>query len=145
VIAGLLIVVWKQRGNFRRAPQMLAVAAVAVPDLSREDVTADQLPEDQWLALATKLAGEGELRLAIRALFLSALATMAGRNWIALARFKSNRDYEREFRRRAVSLPQALSAFSMLTMIYNRIWYGLHEPSPELVAECQESVRVLKS
>jgi hypothetical protein len=113
--------------------------------LSREDVTADELPEDEWLALATKLAGEGELRLAIRALFLSALAAMAGRQWIVLARFKSNRDYEREFRRRAASLPQALGAFSSLAAIYNRIWYGLHEPSPELLQQCQQSVQTLKS
>lgn len=119
-------------------------AALAIPDLTREDVTADQLPDDQWLALATKLAGQGELRLAIRALFLSALATLAGRQWITLAIFKSNRDYERELRRRAASAPQALSAFSVLTSIYNRIWYGLHEPSPELVAQCQENLRVLK-
>jgi hypothetical protein len=129
----------------RRAKKAEAVAKAAVPDLSREDVTADQLPEDQWLALAQKLAGEGELRLAIRALFLSALAMMAGRQWVALARFKSNRDYERELRRRAASVPQALSAFSALIAIYNRIWYGLHEPSPELVVECQENLRVLKS
>ncbi|HUS35853.1 MAG TPA: DUF4129 domain-containing protein [Verrucomicrobiae bacterium] len=119
--------------------------ATAIPDLTREDVTADQLPDDQWLALATKLAGEGELRLAIRALFLSALATLAGRQWITLAIFKSNRDYERELRRRAASVPQALSAFGVLTSIYNRIWYGLHEPSPEMVAQCQEHLRVLKS
>jgi hypothetical protein len=120
-------------------------AAMAIPDLTREDVTADQLPDDQWLALATKLAGEGHLRLAIRALFLSALATLAGRQWITLAIFKSNRDYERELRRRAASVPQALSAFTVLTSIYNRIWYGLHEPSPEMLAQCQEHLRVLKS
>jgi hypothetical protein len=145
VVAALLFVVWKQRRARGVMPKMEAIATMAVPDLSQEDVSADQLPEDEWLALATKLAGEGELRLAIRALFLSALATMSGKNWIALAKFKSNRDYEREFRRRAASLPQALSAFGILTAIYNRIWYGLHEPSAELVAECQESVRVLKS
>ena len=145
VVAGLLFIVWKQRRTRGVMPKIEAVATMAIPDLTKEDVSADQLPEDEWLALATKLAGEGELRLAIRALFLSALATMAGKNWIALAKFKSNRDYEREFRRRAASLPQALSAFGCLTSIYNRIWYGLHDPSPELVAECQESVRVLKS
>jgi hypothetical protein len=133
---------WRPKGRGKKAE---AVATASVPDLSREDVTADQLPEDQWLALATKLAGEGELRLAIRALFLSALAILAGRQWIALARFKSNRDYERELRRRAASVPQALSAFGALTAIYNRIWYGLHEPSADLVAECEQNLRVLKS
>jgi hypothetical protein len=42
-------------------------------------------------------------------------------------------------------MPQALSAFGTLTAIYNRIWYGLHEPSPEMVTECHENLRVLKS
>jgi hypothetical protein len=142
--AGLLYVWWKQPRR-AKAAKGEAVATTAIPDLTREDVTADQLPEDEWLALATKLAGEGELRLAIRALFLSALATLAGKQWITLAIFKSNRDYERELKRRAGAMSQALSAFGALTAIYNRIWYGLKEPSPELVAQCHESLRVLKS
>ena len=133
---------WRRRSRTPKAPE---ASVVAIPDLRREDVTADQLPDDQWQALATKLAGDGELRLAIRALFLSALATLAGRQWITLAIFKSNRDYEREMRRRAGSMSQALSAFGALTAIYNRIWYGLHEPSPEMVTECHENLRVLKS
>jgi hypothetical protein len=133
---------WRRKA---RAPKAQEASVVAIPDLRREDVRADQLPDDEWLALATKLAGEGELRLAIRALFLSALATLAGRQWITLAIFKSNRDYEREMRRRAGSAAQALSAFGALTAIYNRIWYGLHEPSPEMVNECHENLRVLKS
>jgi hypothetical protein len=143
-IAGLLYF-WTKRTRRGKTPQADAIATTAIPDLTREDVTADQLPEDEWLALATKLAGEGELRLAIRALFLSSLATLAGKQWITLAIFKSNRDYERELRRRAGSIPQALSAFGVLTSIYNRIWYGLHEPSPDLVAQCQENLRLLKS
>jgi hypothetical protein len=145
IVAAGLLYLWLKQPRRAKTAKGEAVAAMAIPDLTREDVTADQLPEDEWLALATKLAGEGELRLAIRALFLSALATLAGRQWITLAIFKSNRDYERELRRRAGSIPQALSAFGALTQIYNRIWYGLHQPSPEMVAQCQENLRVLKS
>jgi hypothetical protein len=145
IIGAGLIYVWMKQPKRAKAAKGEVIAAAAIPDLNREDVTADQLPDDEWLALATKLAGEGELRLAIRALFLSALATMAGKQWITLAIFKSNRDYERELRRRAGAIPQALSAFGILISIYNRIWYGLHDPSPEMVAECHENLRVLKS
>lgn len=144
IVGAGLLYAWMKNPR-TKSTKAEAVVAAAVPDLTREDVTADQLPDDEWLALATKLAGEGELRLAIRALFLSALATLAGRQWITLAIFKSNRDYERELRRRAASAPQALSAFGALSAIYNRIWYGLHDPSPEMVAQCHESLRVLKS
>jgi hypothetical protein len=144
VLFGLLYI-WLKQPRRKKVAKGDAVATVVIPDLAREDVTADQLPEDEWLALATKLAGEGELRLAIRALFLSALATMAGKQWITLAIFKSNRDYERELKRRAGAIPQALSAFGVLTSIYNRIWYGLKDPSAELLAQCQENLRVLKS
>lgn len=142
VIMAMVMIVRRRR--FRLSPQISARPAQAIPDLNDENVIADQLPEDQWLEMSARLAGQGDLRLAIRALFLGALAGMAGKNLIALALFKSNRDYEREFKRRGAAIPGAVAAFGSLVMIYNEIWYGLHEPSPEHLHKCQESVRALR-
>ena len=56
---------WRRRG----ARKEIASEAVApVPDVADENVTASQLPEDDWLKLARELMGKGELRLALRAL-----------------------------------------------------------------------------
>ena len=111
-----------------------------VPDLGDERVVASQLPADDWLKLARELMGKGELRLALRALYLASLAHLAQREMISVARFKSNRDYERELRRRARALPDLLSAFAENVGIFDRAWYGLHDVTEEAVQRFQSNL-----
>jgi len=85
--------------------------------------------------LARELLGRGELRLALRAFYFASLAHLAQRNLIQLAKFKSNRDYERELRRRGHAFPDLLSLFSENVSVFDRIWYGMQEVSTELVNE----------
>ena len=101
--------VWRGRQKTRSA--VASEAMLLVPDVADENVGADQLPEDGWMKLARELLERGEFRLAIRAFFLASLSHLAARNLIAIARFKSNRDYERELRRRGHSFPELLSLF----------------------------------
>src|SRR5439155_13859295 len=105
------------------------------PDLTEENVSADLLPADGWLNLGRELLERGELRLAIRAFYLATLAHLAGRNLISPAKFKSNRDYERELHRRGHSMPELLSIFGDNSLVFERIWYGLHEINQELVQQ----------
>ena len=143
----LLVLLWRYRAKAERVRQVAAVeaAAVELPDIRDEQVRADQLPQDEWLRLAQELFAQGELRLAIRALFLSALSDLAKREIISIEKFKSNRDYDRELRRRSLAAPERAGIFGNLVALYDRVWYGAYEVSGEMFSECEEKVRVLKS
>jgi hypothetical protein len=120
----------------KRGQKQAAIESVPIqpaPDVSDENVGAEQLPEDGWITLGRELLQKGELRLALRAFYLSSLANLASRNLINLARFKSNRDYQRELERRAHSFPQVLALFGDNVSVFDRTWYGMHETTPDLV------------
>lgn len=141
-LALLLFRVWRERG--RRAAAVTAGVLQPVPDLADENVGADQLPEDGWTRLAHELLARGELRLALRAFYLGSLAHLADRNLITLARFKSNRDYERELRRRAHAFAELRDLFGENVSVFDRIWYGLHEVNEERVARFAANVERIK-
>jgi uncharacterized membrane protein len=115
------------------------------PDLTDENVGADQLPEDGWSRLARELLERGEFRLAMRAFYLASLAHLAQRNLISLARFKSNRDYSLELRRRGHSFPEMLSIFGDNISVFERIWYGMHEVNRELVDRFAANVERIRA
>jgi hypothetical protein len=114
------------------------------PDLTDENVGADQLPEDGWSKLGRDLLGRGELRLAMRAFYLASLAHLAARNLISLAKFKSNRDYERELRRRGHAFPEALALFGDNVSVFDRTWYGMHEISEDIITQFVARVERLR-
>ena len=58
------------------------------------------------------------------------LAQLAAEGLISLARFKTNLDYERELRRRALSRVEVVGRFVMRRRAFESVWYGR-----ELVAE----------
>jgi hypothetical protein len=126
--AALVILLYRLgRQGWRRTGVVRAEIIPARPDLTDENVLANQLPEDGWLALARELMDKGELRLALRALYLASLAHLAQREFVSIARFKSNRDYEQEVIRRTRAQPELRLAFSENVAVFDRTWYGLHE------------------
>jgi hypothetical protein len=133
------------RGKGNKQTAILSEAIQPAPDLADENVGADQLPEDSWINLGRELVGRGELRLALRAFYLASLAHLASRNLISLARFKSNRDYERELGRRAHAFPQLLGLFGENVTVFDRVWYGMHEINPELVNQFLSKVELIKA
>ena len=141
-LAVLLYRVWRDR----RSPAVIASEPIQpAPDIHDENVGADQLPEDGWTKLARELLERGELRLALRAFYFASLAHLAARNLISIARFKSNRDYERELRRRGHSFPDLLSVFGDNLVSFERIWYGLHDVNRELVDRFAAAVERMKA
>jgi hypothetical protein len=84
------------------------------------------------------------LRLALRAFYLASLARLAAGDLITIAKFKSNRDYERELQRRAHAFPEVLSTFAQNVSVFDRVWYGLHEVNPDLVADFAGNVQKIK-
>ncbi len=146
VLAVTWVVVKRMRDRPVLPPADAVVAAVSdEPDVSDESVTADALPEDDWLAMARRLEEEGKPRLALRALFLSDLAHLARRDFLRLAKHKSNRDYLRELTRRSLSEPRRIDAMEQNTRLFERCWYGRHEASASVLAEFRRNQREVRT
>jgi hypothetical protein len=141
LIAILLMRSWKQRW---RGEVVVAEAAPARPDLADENLVASQLPEEGWLKLAAELLQRGDLRLALRAYYLASLAHLGAREMIAIAIFKSNRDYEKELRWRSRALTDLHAAFSENGAIFDRVWYGLHEVTQEALGQFQSNLERIR-
>jgi hypothetical protein len=122
---------WKNRA--RRSLVVTAELVKAVPDIEKETTTAADLPEDGWIALAKEFLDKGEVRLALRAVFLASLAFLGRAGFIYIALFKSNRDYLRELERRAHTHPDLFDIFSQNSSVYEAVWYGNDEPRPEMI------------
>jgi len=146
VLSAAVILLYRMWLHRRRPPQILQTEALqSVPDLTDESVDADQLPEDGWTKLARELLARGEFRLALRAFYLASLAHLAERNLLSLARFKSNHDYELELGRRAHSFPNLLQVFGENVGAFDRVWYGTHEASGDLVSQFAANVERIKA
>ncbi len=144
ITAAIVLVVLLAR---RRRPTAAAVAepVAPLPDLNEEHITADQLPEDGWLQLARDLMQSGQLRLALRASYLASLAHLGHRDFIQLARHKSNRDYDRELQRRARANTELLTAFDRNLASFERAWYGEHPVTPETLGDFTQNLERIRA
>jgi len=97
-----------------------------VPDITDENIKADDMPSDHWLELAQTLLEKGEFRLAVRALYLGTLSKLSENSLITVARYKSNREYEQELVRRAHDKKEMLLTFGDTVGFFDRVWYGEH-------------------
>jgi len=142
VLAVLILRAYRRR---RRANVILAEPVLARPDLSDENLAADQLPEDGWLNLAREMMEDGNLRLALRAFYLAGLAHLASREMISIAIFKSNREYESELRRRARAASEVQDAFSQNVAAFDWAWYGLHDVTQDALQRFQFNLALIRS
>jgi hypothetical protein len=147
VAAGVLLLAWTVWTVLRKhtTPIVTAEAVQAVPDLNAEDVVADQLPVDGWLRIMQDLLNAGELRLALRAAYLATLAHLGQRELLAIARYKSNRDYHRELQRRARSREALLAAFEENLQAFERSWYGQHEVTRDLLTRFSQNLETIRA
>ncbi len=146
IIAGLAAVllyfIIKNLLQNRKLPAQInqAVEVQATPDLNQEEITADQLPSDGWLGMADELLAKGQYRLALRALFLAQLAQLADKGLIAIAKFKTNRDYECEFARRAHAHSDACHNFRNNRIVFETVWYGNRQTNPNQIEILRRSL-----
>ncbi len=135
IFVGALIlgfVSWRVYRSYQPDKTVTTVAlAASKPNISREGTLADELTADSWLKMAEDLMSRGDVRSALRALYLASLSQLAWGKVITIARFKSNREYERELYRRAHHAPELLAAFSGNMRIFESTWYGMHQISDE--------------
>jgi hypothetical protein len=144
IMALLSFLAWRAWKN--RRPRMATGEAPSrpAPDITREDLDATALPEESWLTLARELMEKGERRLALRALYLATLACLARHELITIAKYKSDREYELELRRRSHAQPRLPGIFAENRTLFECAWYGLHEVTPgimERFSRNQETIR----
>ena len=124
IMAFIFIRIWRRRQV--KPVETISTSATPLPDLTDEKVKADELSTNRWLALAGELADKGDLRLAMRALYLATLAHLAEREMITIESYKSNREYEDELKRRAHAHRELISIFSNSLTVFERAWYGMY-------------------
>jgi hypothetical protein len=130
----LAILFWRARQKRKKSKNPVVSEPIStVPDLMDDEVVADELPSNRWLVLARELTDKGAFRQALRALYLATLAHLGEHEMINIAKYKSNRDYERELGRRAHGHANLLSLFSRTVKMFDRAWYGMHEVTREHV------------
>jgi hypothetical protein len=129
LILAIVLAYWLMRWLMRLRLMPTQETGAAEPrsiDLSDERLTAEDLPLEQWLAMAQALLVRNDLRQALRALYLAVLAVLAGHRRLTIARYKSNRDYARELARHTHAEPELLLAFEWCVEAFERSWYGMH-------------------
>lgn len=145
LIASALVILFFRMWKRREKKQIVVAQAIpSMPDLKDENISANQLPEDGWLQLARELMERGELRFALRALYLAGLAHLAAREFLNIAKFKSNREYEQELRRRARALPELQAAFGQNVTTFDRVWYGMHDVTHEVLQSVQANLERIR-
>ena len=123
-LAGTLILFIIRLRRLRATLRPKPAIPPPIPDLADEAIAPDQLPDDGWSALARQKIAAGEFRQALRALFLAILALLASHRFIAVERWKSNSDYEKELRRKAKNRSDLLALFAQSRFGFERCWYG---------------------
>lgn len=144
--AMLLVAFWNRRKRLH--PQAAATTALpATPiDISREAVHALDQPEDEWLKLAEQHRAAGNLRLALRALYLSTLAAFGLAGLISLARGKTNLDYLRELQRRAKRMSaDFIPLFRSNLGLFEQSWYGAHAVTEETFERFERNSSLLRN
>ncbi len=124
-----------------RAEKLEVTDKAHVPDVADEGVTADEMSSDNWLRMARNLMEKGKVRLALRAFFLASLSHLAHQEFITIARFKSNRDYEYELGMKARSMPDIIEAFAQNIRIFESVWYGMHEITGESLSTFKKNLK----
>jgi hypothetical protein len=145
---GGLVFWFRRRRETDKLPVPVAIAPL--PDLSNAAVASEH-SEDEWFALAERLQGEGDLRLALRAAYLGLLAGLAQREWLTIRRDRTNREYLDEFTRRWRRRPQAAvearveipEKLRSSLRLFDRVWYGSHPLTPVAVAAYRHGQREL--
>jgi hypothetical protein len=130
------------------APLSVLLDVEPLPDLS-ESAVASQRSEDEWFAVASRLEGEGELRLALRAAYFALLSGLAQREWLTIRRDRTNREYLNEFTRRWHRRPQAAvearaeipEKLRVSLRQFDRVWYGSHAVTSEAVTAYRRDQR----
>jgi hypothetical protein len=139
VIALLALLILQRTLSARRSAKTGAPTGLFGSVDLKGDVLASELPEDEWLRLAREALERGDLRLALRAAYLANLAWLGSAGFVAISRFKSNRDYEREVRLRSRS-DEITSLLKCNREVFESAWYGDEDKTVADVEDMQRNL-----
>ncbi len=143
--SAIVFLLWQWLAKRRVSEPVIAVGGGISIDLQSEDLQADQQPPEQWLALARGCVERQEFRLALRAIYLAGLSTLATGSLIALQRGKSDGDYALELKRRARNRPELVAAFTHTLHLFERGWYGMYEVGPAMIDQVQGNLERMRT
>jgi hypothetical protein len=109
----------------------------ASPSTNAEDIHDITDLDTESLLREAHLAGN--YRLAIRLYFLHLLKKLNENGTIAWAKDKTNRDYLSEL----FSKQYYFDEIRMLTLAYERVWYGEHTPTPEAYQQLSSEFKAI--
>ncbi len=136
LILAALFVLGRRSRHSRPEPSAAVASSAGALNMLEEDVAVADQTEDEWITLAQQYRAAGNFRLALRALYLSSLATLARHGMISPARGKSNLDYSRELQRRAKRVgSDFVTVFRTNIQLFEKSWYGAH-PATEETLDC---------
>jgi hypothetical protein len=145
VLCGAVIYYLRSRRRAARLPARVGQALTAtMPDVVDERTLASALPADEWQRLALELAGRGEWRSALRAWFLSLLASLDARHLVRVQRYKTNADYAHELARRAHAMPALAPLFGESARVFEESWYGTCEVTEERLGRFRQMIEELE-
>jgi hypothetical protein len=123
IAAGVLVFFLRRSRHAVVAAQAVIAAAPAV-NLADDSLTADRLPESEWLALADEWMEKGDFRMALKAMYLAALNYLSARDLVSVRRWKTGLEYRRELARRSKAKPDLPPVFARSVAIFEQGWYG---------------------
>ena len=105
-------------------------------------------PEDaQVLKTFQEIQRRLESNPQVLAVGATSTAALHGTTWTgdATVEGRTGDDYERELRRRAHSFPELVALFGENVVVFDRIWYGLHQVDGEQVSRFAANIEKLKA
>lgn len=134
----------QKRKQVKLAPVTAAATPPKTAELDSEDANPLGQPLSEWQKLARQYRANGDFRLALRALYLGTLATLAEQSLVSPARGKTNAEYVSELQRRAKRLgTDFVAAFVSNTRLFERSWYGTHPATDEIVERFEQNAASL--
>jgi hypothetical protein len=138
IVAILLLLAMEMWRRGRKAPQNVVESETLSSSASRDD---DPLSREtnEWERYANELAAAGRIREAIRAWYHAVLVAIFRAGLVQYRKGRTNWEY-------VSALPSTLpwrSAFSGLTRLFDREWYGRDRSSIEALESCAADSRRL--
>jgi hypothetical protein len=111
----------------------------AIPEPLLKTISADDNPPDEWERMAMQSVSEGDIKSAIRYLFLSTVSFVGSHNLINIRKSSSNRDLRRDLQKRFPDRTDFIQEFSIIISMYEYAWYSTSDISEELFNETKQS------
>jgi hypothetical protein len=143
LIAIIAVIAWRKFRNRGKTGNTKLVSSERRPDLTRKDITANELEEQEWLKLSSELLEKGEFKLSLRALYLACISALAQRKLLLVRRYKTDYEYLNELRRRAHAMPQLIPVFENNVSIFQRVWYGDYPADRTMIEQYLERSKIL--